>query len=95
MPDLERRLRVAEPCRAEGERWLPAFAVNPQAEGLSELERRWTRELVRRQLDGLGATLTVPDKLLLAPAYSGLPGFPSLGRLNDHAREHPSLDGSR
>ena len=108
MPDLERRLRTALPCQPAEERWLTSFAVNPRAEGLTELELHWVRELVRRQLEGLGVLRTSSDKLLgasvresvadrfvAAPAFCCLPGCCRLGMLDCDARDHPGLDGSR
>jgi len=53
MPDMEQRLRTRFHYRPAETRWLTAFDVDSAKAGISEVQIRFLRELLRRELRGL------------------------------------------
>ena len=50
MPDLERQLAEKFGFAPDGEKWLPAFGVNPKEAGLSTLEVNLVRNMIKMQI---------------------------------------------
>jgi hypothetical protein len=53
MPDIERQLSEKFGFAPAGEKWLPAFGVNPKEAGLSALEVNLVRNMIRTQIGRL------------------------------------------
>jgi hypothetical protein len=53
MPDIERQLSEKFGFAPAGEKWLPAFGVNPKEAGLSTLEVNLVRNMIRTQIGRL------------------------------------------